>query len=69
MKSKNISYSLRNLDDQYWQTVREFSVHHRITIKAMILHAIDEYMARHKRKERKQNKEVKTHDRHNNRPG
>lgn len=69
MKPKKITYAIAGLDEGYWQTVREFCVCHKVTIRTMALTAIDEYMARHKRKEHKQKKEVKINDKHSNRPG
>jgi len=53
MTEKKTTYILRRITPEYWQTVREFCVHRRITIKSMIFAAIDEYMIRHKAKQRK----------------
>jgi len=60
MPKKQITVSLKRIDDGYWQTVREFCVHRKMTNKAMVLLAVDQYMARHKEKERKQRKEDKS---------
>lgn len=58
MPKKKTTIYFRGVDPEYMQIIREFCVHHRMTIKAMTLAAIDEYMTRHKKKERKQRKEV-----------
>jgi len=53
MTQKKTTYILRRITPEYWQIVREFCVHRKITIKAMIFAAIDEYMLRHRAKEKK----------------
>ena len=58
MTGKKTTYILRRITPEYWQIVREFCVHRRITIRSMIFAAIDEYMVRHRAKERKQRKEL-----------
>lgn len=57
MAERVTTYILRRITPEYWQIVREFCVHRRITIRSMIFAAIDEYMVRHRAKERKKNKE------------
>lgn len=53
MGAKATTYILRRITPEYWQIVREFCVHRKITIRSMIFAAIDEYMIRHKAKEKR----------------
>jgi len=48
MADKPTTYILRHIAPEYWQIVREFCVHRRITIRGMIFAAIDEYIVRHR---------------------
>lgn len=50
MAKRTTTYILRQITPEYWQIVREFCVHRRLTIRAMIFAAIDEYMIKHKAK-------------------
>lgn len=58
MSKKSITISFRAVNDDHWQIVREFALHRKMTLKALVLAAIDEYMTRHKQKETKQREEV-----------
>lgn len=52
MTGKKTTYILRQITPEYWQIVREFCVHRRTTIREMIFAAIDEYMVRHKARQK-----------------
>lgn len=54
MTHKKTTYILRQITPEYWQIVREFCVHRRMTIRTMIFAAIDEYMVRHRAKPKTQ---------------
>lgn len=58
MPKKRITVSIKGVEDDYWQTVREFALHRRMSIKNLVLLSIDQYIARYKRKERIKDKEV-----------
>jgi len=58
MSNKQITVSIRGVDAEYWHTVREFALHRRTSLKNLVLVSIDQYMARYKRKERRQAKEA-----------
>lgn len=57
MTKKTSTLYIRRVDDDFMQLVREFCVHRKMTIKAMVLLAVDQYMARYERKERRKAKE------------
>lgn len=56
MAHKIITVSIRGIDEDYWQTVREFALPRRMKLKALVLAAIDEYMLRHRVRENKNKK-------------
>lgn len=58
MEKKTTTLYIRNLDDDYMQIVREFALHRRMSVKALVLTALDQYITRYKAKERQHEKEV-----------
>lgn len=60
MGKKTTTIYIRNVNDDYMQIVREFALHRRMSVKCLVLAAIDEYMTRRKARESKQKMEVKS---------
>lgn len=58
MARKMTTIYIRDVDDDYMQIVREFAVHRRMSVKALVLTALDQYITKYKAKEKKQGKEV-----------
>lgn len=57
MARKTTTIYIRDVDDDYMQIVREFAVHRRMSVKALVLTALDQYITRYKAKEKRQRKE------------
>ena len=58
MPKKTTTIYIRRVDAGFMHLVRKFCVDREITIKEMTLAAIDDYMTRHKEKERRKAKEA-----------
>ena len=58
MPKKPITYPLKDIDADYWQTVREFAVHRRMSLKTLVILALDQHMARYPQNTQNQTKET-----------
>lgn len=58
MSKRKTTIYIRGVDDDYMQIVKEFAVHRRMSLKALVLAALDQYITKSKPKDRKQGKEV-----------
>lgn len=57
MPKKTTTIYIRGIDEDYMQIVKEFAVHRRMSVKALVLTALDQYITRYKARESKQQKE------------
>jgi len=57
MPKKPITFPLKGIDPDYWQTVREFALHRRMSLKTLVILAIDQYMAKYPRNTQNQTKQ------------
>ncbi|MBA7704841.1 hypothetical protein ES703_113663 [subsurface metagenome] len=58
MPKKQITVSLRAVDAEHWHTVKEFALHRNMTLKSLVLVAVDQYIAKYNRKQQRKAKEV-----------
>lgn len=61
MDKKTTTLYVRDIDDDFMQLVREFAVTRRISIKALVLTALDQYITRYGTNKKKQHKEVESY--------
>ena len=57
MPKKTVTVSIKPVDAEYWHSVKQFAMHRHMTLKTLVHVAIDQYMARYERKERRKAKE------------
>jgi len=57
MARRTTTIYIRGVDEDYMQIVKEFAVHRRMSVKALVLTALDQYITRYKARERRKEKE------------
>lgn len=57
MPKKHITVSIKRVDAEYWWTVKKFALHRNMTLKTLVLVAVDQYIAKYERRERRKAKE------------